>query len=198
MIFFPHFIHLWCFFYYYFKCNQPEHCLDSEWAKLHHLFFVFHLCVCVCVFFFFSFVSFLFCHRALLYFLDVLTWTWDCDTASCGIRRCLGSRRGLTWGLFFFSSSSRGYLRTSFHPVPIPPLRPPTRESELCLIPGRANLPKWHSVNCLCPFFSSRLWLTRKVEITNAWALCLGGLAKKEQKKRQKNWWHFITATSYE
>lgn len=28
-------------------------------------------------------------------------------------------------------------------------------------------------------YFSSRLWLTRKVEITNAWALCLGGVGKK-------------------
>lgn len=37
-----------------------------------------------------------------------------------------------------------------------------------------------YCVRSLCP---TMLLLTRKVQTTNAWAICLGGLAKKKEKK---------------
>lgn len=103
--------------------------------------------------------------------------------------------------LFFYFPPSLPWLSKDIISPPPPPHPHPHRprpstaaackgelegERELGLVPGPANLPEWRSVNCfcVCPVFSSRLWLTRKVEITNAWALCLGGLAKKEQTKK--------------
>lgn len=91
---------------------------------------------------------------------------------------CIYERQHRGWGL----ACCIGYLWII---VPYPltstlPAREWEREPEpwaklICLSGTVSNV-------FVCPFFSSRLCLTRKVEITNAWALCLGGLAKKENK----------------
>lgn len=162
--------------------------LSGQFCTL-HLF-----CICVFCCFPFVFLFFVLPSSIVLFlgctYLNLRLW---CSILS-GIHRCLGnmSPEEDSRGALFFFWLSKDIISPRPHPS-APAARKKGRKSTAASRAKLICLSGTVSIVCVCvcvSFFSSRLWLTRKVEITNAWALCLGGLAKKEQKKTKQNKTH--------